>query len=240
MKKVLSMFLAAVMLLSIAACSSKTDAPETTPAPTETNGAGESESTLPEDSTSSGSSDTEGDEGQTSSTTAEGSSAAGQTKTDATKKPSTAKPKPTTAKPKPTTAKPGETTKPADKAQSLSDLMELVYTDYEKPMVKNEKITAENSEFYLGVKELKCEDAIASEAMIGSIAHSVCLVRVADGADVDQLKKDIKKNVNSYKWVCVGVEPENVIVDSVGNTIILILDNFDRDLLHDNFLKYAK
>ena len=74
--------------------------------------------------------------------------------------------------------------------------------------------------------------------MIGSFAHSVCLVNVADGTDVDQVKKDIKYGINPNKWVCVGVE--NVIVDSVGNTIILILNDEIGEQIHQNFLKYAQ
>lgn len=139
-----------------------------------------------------------------------------------------------------TTGEAAATTKSGGDVQSLEALMELVYTDYEKPELQNTQISPEDTEYYLGVKDLQFDDALASEAMISAIAHSVCLVRAADGSDIEQMKKDIKENVNSFKWVCVGVEKEKVIVDSVRNTVILIMDNQNPELLHDNFLQYAK
>ena len=59
--------------------------------------------------------------------------------------------------------------------------------------------------------------------MIGSIAHSVVLVRVEDNANVEDVKNKIKENVNPRKWICVGVEKEDVIIKNKGNLIIVII-----------------
>ena len=47
--------------------------------------------------------------------------------------------------------------------------------------------------------------------------------------------QDIKDNINPRKWICVGVEEDNVIVDNIGDLVILIMDNNYPDTLHENF-----
>ena len=38
------------------------------------------------------------------------------------------------------------------------------------------------------------------------------------------------------KWVCVGVDPDNIIVDSIGDIVILIMSDTDAQDLHQAFL----
>ena len=109
----------------------------------------------------------------------------------------------------------------------LADLMTKVYEgikDEEKPMMlMNVEVNSENVESFLGKADIEYESALASESGVGSIAHSVVLVRAKDGQDVEKLKKDIKDNINPRKWICVGVEEDQVIVKNKGNLIILIM-----------------
>jgi hypothetical protein len=44
-----------------------------------------------------------------------------------------------------------------------------------------------------------------------------------EGSDIEAAKKAIKENVNPRKWLCVGVEEDQVIVKNKGNLIILIM-----------------
>lgn len=112
---------------------------------------------------------------------------------------------------------------------TLEEIMEKVYANIpenERPMMlMNTKLTDENAEYYLGTADIKYEEAIASESGVGSIAHSVVLVRVSDDADVENVKSKIKENVNPRKWICV--EAEIVKVESNGNLIILIMSSND-------------
>lgn len=111
----------------------------------------------------------------------------------------------------------------------LGDLMDKVYAEIpedERPMMLQQvKVNADNIEYYLGTSDISYKEALASEPAIGSIAHSVVLVRVADDASVEDVKTKIKENVDPRKWICVGVEPEDVIVKNRGNLIILILED---------------
>ena len=112
---------------------------------------------------------------------------------------------------------------------TLEKIMTKVYADIpedERPMMlTNTELTKDNIENYLGTKDIEYKEALASESAVGSIAHSVVLVRMKDGADIESAKKKIKESVNPRKWVCV--EAEKVVVKNKGNLIILIMSSSD-------------
>lgn len=123
-------------------------------------------------------------------------------------------------------------------ANSLEGIMKSIYegVEFETPATAITTITADNVEYYLGLKTIDgIEEAIASEPMMSSSAHSVCLVRVKDGTDVTKMMSDIKENVNPQKWICVGVDPENVMVTNKGNLILLVMDNTNPQGIIDSF-----
>ena len=122
---------------------------------------------------------------------------------------------------------------------SLEDIMTKVYANLpedQRPMgLTNMEVNAENIEGFLGTTDIEYEEALASESMVGSIAHSVVLVRVAKNANIEATKKAIKDNVNPRKWICVGVEEDQVIVKNKGNLIILIMAAENSDKLEAGF-----
>lgn len=119
--------------------------------------------------------------------------------------------------------------KQANVEGTLDELMDKVYADVaeeNKPMMlMNTEVTEENVEYYLGSADIEYEEALASESAVGSIAHSVVLVRTKDGADIEAIKTKIKENVDARKWICV--EAEKVTVENKGNLIILIMSSED-------------
>ncbi len=110
---------------------------------------------------------------------------------------------------------------------TLEELMTKVYADVKeesKPMMlQNIEVTDENIEYYLGTKDIEYKEALASESAVGSIAHSVVLLRVKENADVEKVKETIKEKVNPRKWICVGVEKEDLIIKNKGDLVILIM-----------------
>lgn len=124
---------------------------------------------------------------------------------------------------------------------NLTDIMEKVYEkmyadvkEEDRPMLmtKNalnpfEGATEEDIkysvEYAIGTSEIDYKEVVYSEPPMSSIAYSVALVRMKDGADIEAAKKAIKENVNPRKWMCVEVAPEDVIVKSKGDLIILIM-----------------
>lgn len=124
---------------------------------------------------------------------------------------------------------------------TLEEIMTKVYADIaedEKPMMlMNTEVTEENIEYFLGTTDIEYESALASESGVGSIAHSVVLVRTKDNADIESIKTKIKESINPRKWICVGVEEKDVIVENKGNLIILIMveDQATREKIYEGY-----
>lgn len=143
------------------------------------------------------------------------------------------------------TPAPDTTPAPSENLEgSLEDILATIYDTAEvdddarewlKKMATTE-IPADNTAYFFGIENLEFEEAIASEPMMTSQAYSLCLLRVKDGTDIEQLKADIKANVNPAKWICVSVEDENVIVDNIGDVVVLIMHNDLAEALHNAFL----
>ena len=110
---------------------------------------------------------------------------------------------------------------------TLEEIMNKVYASVpedERPMMlMNTEITEENVEMYLGTSDIEYEEALASESGVGSIAHSVVLIRVKKGANVEAIKEKLENSVNPRKWICV--EAEEVEIESKGDLIIVIMSN---------------
>lgn len=109
-----------------------------------------------------------------------------------------------------------------------TEVIEKVYAGLENdlPMLATTEINDENLSYYLGVESLDYKEAVASEPMMGSIAHSIVVVRMNEGADIEKAKQEIKDNVDPRKWICV--EAESVFVESKGDVIILIMSSNEK------------
>lgn len=147
-------------------------------------------------------------------------------------------------------AKPANTDKSSNNESgnlegSLEDILDKIYEtaeldkqfrEYIETGLMLTEINEENCAYHLGKEGIEFEEAIASVPIISPSAYELDLVRVKDGADIEKIKADIKENVDPRKWVCVGIDPENVIVDSIGDVIIVILSDDHGKALHDAFL----
>ena len=124
---------------------------------------------------------------------------------------------------------------------TLEELMTKVYENVPEEnrpmMLMNTEVNKENVEYYLGSTDIEYSEALASESGVGSIAHSVVLLRVKEGADVEKVKETIKEKVDPRKWICVGVEKEDLIVKNKGDLVILIMveDEDTRATLEEGF-----
>lgn len=113
---------------------------------------------------------------------------------------------------------------PADgEEQSLADIMAMLTTGLEDFGLVETEITAENIGYYFFIEPVDGAMGLASEPMINASAHSVCLLRVPEGTDVEALAKEIEEKADPYKWICVGAEKKVVLTH--GNLICLIMSN---------------
>ena len=120
-----------------------------------------------------------------------------------------------------------EPSEPADSGESsgttdLSSTMASILNGVaDLPAVWDIPLDSENFEFYAFIPYVDGYRGLASDAMIGSIAHSCVLVEVPDGTDVQSVADSIEANANPAKWICVTAEKTTVSVN--GNLILLVM-----------------
>ena len=102
------------------------------------------------------------------------------------------------------------------------------------PMVMTQEVPAEAFEGVFFIPAVEGATGVMSEPMMSSVAWSVCLLRVADGTDVETVRADIEKNVNPAKWLCV--EAKNVDVIANGNTILLAMTGENAEAAHETIV----
>ena len=83
--------------------------------------------------------------------------------------------------------------------EPLSDVMKKLYeniSEDEMPLLETVEVTKENQEYYLGNVSFNYQEALASEPVMSSIAHSVVLIRLKDTKNIESIKKEIKEKVS--------------------------------------------
>ena len=123
---------------------------------------------------------------------------------------------------------------------TLPEIMEKLYEgikEDEMPMMtENVELTDEMLQGYFNEGanvDIKYKEVLASESMVGSMAHTVVLFRLESASDAKEVVEDIKKNANPRKWI--WVEAENTYVLSKGDLVVLIMSNDLAPKIKENF-----
>ena len=216
MKKIIAMILALVMVASMAACAKKPAEDTTT-----------DDTTISEDNTQ--------NEGTTEDETAEDDTTADDTAEDDTtaddttdvdpEQPATPEaPVDGTENTNPETpATDGETTVTPEEQEVLDTLQKLVAGAADDIMCDNIIITADQYPYYLFIDYIDGSIAASASAMIGSIAHSVVLLKLPEDADVAAVAADIEANMDPRKWICV--EAEATMVKTSGQYVLMVMSS---------------
>ena len=77
-------------------------------------------------------------------------------------------------------------------------------------------------------------DAAFFGPMMGSIAYTMSMVRVKDGADVNAVAETMKNNIDTRKWICV--EADDLQVVSYGNVVMLIMLDSQSGMTSQSFV----
>lgn len=118
--------------------------------------------------------------------------------------------------------------------ESLSDLMGTILNGVETPNYSISELAGDSYPYMLFIDQPEGASAVSADAMIGSIAHSVVLMRLSDGSDVEGIAKQVKDNADPRKWICV--EAEKTIVKTNGNLVLLVMsDTATADAIAANF-----
>ena len=131
---------------------------------------------------------------------------------------------------------------------TLPDILHKMYENLDPsvqlPFLMEAPLTHEGTAFnpsvsyFIGSNDVPFKEGLVSEAAIGAQAYSVVLLRMESGADINAAMNTIRTTVDPWKWICVGVDPSDVIVDNIGDLIILIMSDYSRQL-HEAFRTLA-
>ena len=80
----------------------------------------------------------------------------------------------------------------------------------------------------------KITEAAAFEPMMGSMAFSMVMVRVAEGADSKAVAEAMKSGIDTRKWICV--EADDLKVAGFGDVVMLIMVNSDSGMTAQSFV----
>lgn len=77
-------------------------------------------------------------------------------------------------------------------------------------------------------------EAAAFEPMMGSLAFSMVLVRVAEDAGSKTVAEAMKAGIDTRKWICV--EADDLKVAGFGDVVMLIMVNSDSEMTAQSFV----
>ncbi len=88
------------------------------------------------------------------------------------------------------------------------------------PMVMSMELTDENFEYFTFIPYDKAYEAAANEPMMGSIAHSIVLVKCADADAAKKVAEEMKAKCDPRKWICVTAD---VVEVATNNNVAMLL-----------------
>lgn len=122
----------------------------------------------------------------------------------------------------------------AEEQEVLDTLSQLVAGAADDIMCDNVIIPADQYPYYLFIDYIDGSIAASASAMIGSIAHSVVLLKLPEDADVAAVAADIEANMDPRKWICV--EAEATLVKTSGQYVLMAMSSQDAvDAISANF-----
>lgn len=135
---------------------------------------------------------------------------------------------------KPTESPEATATPNPELTESLEDIIKKMHEAVPEEIsgkLEFTEINSENVAYFLGTDEVSYTQALAAEPLISVIPHSIVVLRVEEGTDVDATVELIKANADPRKWICVGVEDDQVLVSNIGNTIALVIDENAQEIM---------
>ena len=108
-----------------------------------------------------------------------------------------------------------------------------------KTMLYDVTVNAENEDYFLGVRGVEYESAVASEPDIQPCAYSFVAVKLKEGVDYDAQRKLIEKNLNKSRWVCTSCE-EALAVRYENYVAIIMCDKKAADAIETAYLNYME
>lgn len=130
---------------------------------------------------------------------------------------------------------------------SASDMKKMIKTIYsntsvELPSLDTQEIDVKNKDdvtLYTGLKSNEnVETLVVSVPLMNAQAYSLSVVKVKDGANIEEMKQEMLDNINMRRWICVGAE--KLYITNNGNVIFLVMASEEEaKAVYDEFKKYV-
>jgi len=134
----------------------------------------------------------------------------------------------------PEITEPETSTNPVEDMELADIMAEMIANVVNLPGVGNVELTSENFASFAFIDYVEGMEGLVSEAMIGSMAHSAVLVRVAEDMDAEAIADEIRDSADPRKWICVEAEKTEVLTN--GNLILLVMSStVSTDQIAENF-----
>ena len=109
---------------------------------------------------------------------------------------------------------------------SLEDILSSIQDNVPNlPEAAVTKVTDENFRYYLFIDPIKGSEALACDAVVSIVPHSVVLLRLPEGTDTDAVVRDIQQNVDLNKWV--EASADTFEISAHNRTILLVMSKKD-------------
>lgn len=107
---------------------------------------------------------------------------------------------------------------------TTAEILESILTDVpDMPNLHSTELTDENFTYYTFAAPVEGVEGLVSEPIIGSIPHSLVILRAADADAATALAKEMEENIDLRKWICV--EAEKGIVSAHGSTVMMVMSS---------------
>lgn len=128
---------------------------------------------------------------------------------------------------------------------SVSDIKSMIKTIYkgvDLPNLETNVIDVKNEDevkAYTGLQSTKDVDfLVISAPLMTSQAYLLSVVKAKDGANIEEMKKEMLDNINMNMWICVSAD--KLYITNSGNIIFLVMSSEDwAKPVYDNFKKYV-
>lgn len=119
------------------------------------------------------------------------------------------------------------------KDYTLEELVGVVCDGVELPYYEVFELNEENFEQFAFTEWRDGIEAVSADASIGSVAHSLVLIKVSSG-DAAEIAKDISGRADVRKWICVDAEAGAVLYTDE-YIMLLMTSEINMEPLTENF-----
>lgn len=125
------------------------------------------------------------------------------------------------------------------------DLTDVIFDIYENAegfdlgLMDPAVVEPDMMQYYIGTENTQgITQMVVSEPYINITPYSLCLIRIAEDADVEKVRQNVFQNADPRKWICVAAD--KVTVNNAGNVVMLLMASEEEtELVSTAFEKIA-